>query len=193
MRSRPDCDQSNPLQTFTPAHQTSIDIFPPSATPLFHRRPLPFSTVGHSPATSQPFAHRCLVHPSCRLAVPSHLLNARQPLTNRRPTTHQPLTNHSPTADQPLTNRRPTAARPQGDSVYIPADVTILLDVSPPPLVLLVVDGQLVFDTDPEADIQLQVRARLGLGRSVGCGTRGVECGVWSLDRGVVHCTSCMG
>lgn len=51
----------------------------------------------------------------------------------------------------PLVNRSSPLA--QGDSVYIPAGVTILLDVSPPPLVLLLIDGVLKFDTDPGAGV----------------------------------------
>ncbi|KAG1667228.1 hypothetical protein FOA52_009793 [Chlamydomonas sp. UWO 241] len=45
----------------------------------------------------------------------------------------------------------------EGDSVYIPEGVTILLDVSPPRLVLLIVDGHLVFDDDATKELWLQV------------------------------------
>ena len=42
----------------------------------------------------------------------------------------------------------------EGDSVYIPAGVTVLLDVSPPALGALVLDGTLKFDTTaPELNL----------------------------------------
>ncbi|KAG1658049.1 hypothetical protein FOA52_004208 [Chlamydomonas sp. UWO 241] len=44
----------------------------------------------------------------------------------------------------------------QGDSVYIPTGVTILLDISPPPLILIVIDGVLTFDTNSGADLWLR-------------------------------------
>lgn len=44
-----------------------------------------------------------------------------------------------------------------GDSVYIPAGATVMLDVSPPRLYLLIVEGNLVFDSNVNANIWLQV------------------------------------
>ena len=44
------------------------------------------------------------------------------------------------------------------DTVFIPAGTTVILDVSPPRLGLIVVQGNLVFDPNPEANIWLQVR-----------------------------------
>ncbi|KAG2491954.1 hypothetical protein HYH03_009686 [Edaphochlamys debaryana] len=38
----------------------------------------------------------------------------------------------------------------EGDSVHIPPGITVLMDVSPPPLYLIVLEGNLVFDDTPE-------------------------------------------
>ena len=48
-----------------------------------------------------------------------------------------------------------------GDSVYIPAGTTVMLDVSPPRLYLLIVEGNLVFDSNANANIWLQVGSAL--------------------------------
>ena len=45
----------------------------------------------------------------------------------------------------------------EGDAVFIPAGTTVVLDVSPPRLSLLVVEGNLMLDPDVGADIHLQV------------------------------------
>ena len=55
-----------------------------------------------------------------------------------------------------------------GDSVYIPAGTNVMLDVSPPRLNLVVVEGNLVFDTSVNANIWLQVGAGLVLGSVLG-------------------------
>lgn len=47
----------------------------------------------------------------------------------------------------------------EGDSVVIPPGVTVLLDISPPPLVALLLQGNLKFD-DSAPELELQVRTR---------------------------------
>ena len=46
----------------------------------------------------------------------------------------------------------------EGDSAFIPPGTTVVMDVSPPRLSLLVIRGNLIFDQDPLANIWLQVR-----------------------------------
>lgn len=55
--------------------------------------------------------------------------------------------------------------------VYIPAGVTVLLDVSPPPLAALVVEGNLVFD-ERVAALELAVKYILIKGGNLSIGTQ---------------------
>jgi hypothetical protein len=45
-----------------------------------------------------------------------------------------------------------------GDSVLVPANATVLLDVSPPVLYAVVLEGNLVFDDEATEELHLQVR-----------------------------------